>query len=175
MHEHVKNLPPIWHIKYRELSRFVRQIEIPFPNIGVRQYCALSWFVRQIEIPFPNVWKTRVRKSHAVMYMNPDGLQGREAHLLRPLPNNISCSTRKKQSHQAYSHHSATCTIPKSRRFQFWSWSWWYWSGHATETSILLMVHDSYWPGFCMVVEVVLKQHGCSAGTKNERLGTTSE
>ena len=154
MHKHVINLLPIWHVNIAHCCDLSCKSMSHFPNIGVRDSEAKSTFL----------WKTRVRQSHAVMYMNPDGPRGREAHLLRPLPNNKTCSTRKKQSHQVYSHHSATCTIPKRCRFLLSSW--WYWSEHDAETFILLMVHHSYWPDFCMVVEVVLKQHGCSAGPK---------
>ena len=150
MQEHVKNLPPLWHVN------IVRCCNLSHKSRS--RFLTLAWGT---EPKSTFLWKTRVHKSHAVMYMNSDGPRGREANLLRPLPNNKTCSTEKKQSHHAYSRHSA---IPNSRPFQLWSW--WYWSGHAAETIILLMVHRSYWPDFCMVVEVVLKQHGCSAGTK---------
>jgi len=84
-HEHVKNLPPIWHVNIVcccDLSRESRS-----------RFLTLAWGT---EAKSTFLWKTRVRKSHAVMYMNPDGPRGREANLRRPLPNNKTCSTGKK-------------------------------------------------------------------------------
>ena len=87
-----KNLPPIWHVNIARCCDSSCESRSRFPSIGVR-----DWGKKHISM--------KDHKSHAVIYMNLDGPRGREALLLRPLPNKKTCSTQKKQSHQAYSHH----------------------------------------------------------------------